>query len=262
METKNFKLWDGEVPGQVEGWETPSITYYPADEKKGDGCIVILAGGGYGSRSRHEDDGYARYLSDKGVDCFVVHYRVKPYTFPYPLLDARRGMRFVRANAEKFGINPNKIAIMGSSAGGHLAALLSTYRGRLECEDDGLDTVDYLPNGQILCYPVIEYQGHKGSFVNLLADKLDELVDSVTPSFIADEKTPPAFIWHTFEDTVVNVSNTFNYANKLKSLGVFTELHVYPYGPHGQGLAPNYPYLQNWADHLMSWLKLFGYIAE
>ena len=260
METKDFKLWDGAVPGQVEGWETPYMTYYPAEQKKGDGCVVILAGGGYAHRSPHECHGYAEYLAPKGIDCFVVHYRIKPYLFPCALLDARRAVRYVRCHAEEFGIDPNKIAIMGSSAGGHLAALLSTYRGKLEGEGDALDEVDYLPNGQILCYPVIEYAGHAGSFVNLLGDRLEELVDSLTPSFIADEKTPPAFMWHTFEDTVVNVSNTLNYANKLKSLGIFTELHVYPYGPHGQGLAPNYPYLQDWADHLVNWLKLYEYI--
>lgn len=258
----DFKLWEGHAPGYVEGWEDPYLSYYPAQNKRGNGAVVILAGGGYMTRSTHEYQGYAEYLSERGIDCFAVHYRVKPYHFPCALLDARRGLRFVRSKAEEFGIDPNKIAIMGSSAGGHLAALLSTYRGKLDGEGDELDLVDCIPNGQILCYPVIEYTGHAASYENLLGDRLEELLASVTPSLIADDRTPPAFMWHTFEDKCVNITNTYNYAKKLKELGKHTELHVYPHGNHGLGLAPDHPYIKDWANQLMRWLKLYKYIEE
>ena len=139
MEKQIIKLWESEVPGYIGG-ELPMLTYYPSENKKGNGTVIICPGGGYCKRAPHEGEGYAKYLNSIGLDAFVVDYRVDPNRFPYPLLDARRSVRYVRKNAEKFGIDPNKIAIMGSSAGGHLAALTSTYRGQIEGE--GVDEIN------------------------------------------------------------------------------------------------------------------------
>ena len=151
-----IQLWEN-VPGYVDGGEKPYITYYPAENKKGDGAVIIFPGGGYAKRAPHEGKGYADYLTAQGISCFVLEYRVSPNRFPLPLLDARRAVRYVRANAEKYGIDPNKIAVMGSSAGGHLAAFVSTYLKPIDGEGaDDLDTVDFRPNAQILCYPVID----------------------------------------------------------------------------------------------------------
>ncbi len=257
--TESFNLWDN-VPG-YNGGHFPTIEYYKAENKKGDGAIVIFPGGGYAMRAGHEGEGYASYFSSQGIDCFVVQYRVAPDRFPYPLLDARRAVRFVRANAEKFGINPNKIAVMGSSAGGHLAAFVSTYLKPIDGEGvDELDKVDFRPNAQILCYPVIDYMGHKGSFDVLLNCDAKDIAAEYTPTLICDEKTPMMFLWHTAEDNVVNVTNSYKYAIRLKELNVPVEMHIYPYGGHGLGLGQNYPYIRSWPTHLVEWLKLHEYI--
>jgi len=261
---ESYDLWNGTAPLYIEGEESPKIHYYPSEEKKTTATVVILAGGGYSHRAKHESVGYALYLNAHGYDAFVVDYRVSPYRFPAELLDARRGIRFVRYNAEKFGIDKNRVAIMGSSAGGHLAAMTSTYRDKIEGEGvDEIDNEDYIPSLQILCYPVIEVEGHYGSFRNLLGEeRVAELAASVTPSLIADEKTPPAFMWHCTADAVVNVDNTYNYAKKLRSLNIPVELHTYPYGRHGLGLSDfqeGCEYYRVWADSLLLFFGIMGF---
>ena len=265
---QSFDLWQGEIPGKTHR-ETPRIHYYAAKNKTARGTVVIFPGGGYSMRAPHEGEGYAEFLSEFGIDTFVVDYRVTNSVgrgiFPDPILDARRAVRFVRANAEKFGIDPNKIAVMGSSAGGHLAEAVCTYRMALEGEGvDELDSVDYLPNGQILCYPVTDIDSHEGSYLNLLGDGARAIADGYTPTLIADEKTPPAFIWHTAADELVNVLGSYKYAAKLKELGVPVEMHIYPFGKHGlgtgkvehRGLAPH---ITSWTELLRRWLELFGF---
>jgi len=261
MET--FKLWENDVPGYIEKKETPLLHYYPTENKKGDGTVVICPGGGYAIRAQHEGKGYAEYLNSIGLDAFVLDYRVKPYRFPCPLLDARRAIRFVRKNAEKFGISPEKIAVMGSSAGGHLAALVSTYKPAIDGEGaDELDSVDFLPNAQILCYPVLDLMGHPGSFMNLLGDGY-AAHKNYTPRLLADVDTPPLFLWHTSSDASVDVNNSLRYCERLHELGVSIEMHIYPVGNHGLGLANDdahyCPYVQSWAKNLENWLKLNEY---
>ncbi len=194
-----------------------------------------------------------------GIDSFNVDYRVKPTRFPYPLLDARRAVRYVRANAKEFGIAPDKIAVIGSSAGGHLAALLCTYKGKLDGEGkDAVDELDYMPTAQALCYPILDIEGHALSFENLLGE--DKNNKDVTPYYLADESTPRAFMWHAQTDACVSVKGTFRYAARLNELGVPVELHIYPKGNHGVSLATkeklNDPYSQNWSEHFFSWLRL------
>lgn len=256
---ENIKLWDN-IPAH-DGGDAPYLTYYPAENKRGNGTVIIFPGGGYAKRAQHEGKGYADYLNAQGITCFVLEYRVSPNRFPLPLLDARRAVRYVRANAEKYGIDPAKIAVMGSSAGGHLAAFVSTYTAPIDYEDaDELDKVNFRPNAQILCYPVIDIMGHRGSFLNLLGENADKLADKYTPTLLADENTPPMFLWHTSSDTCVDINNSFRYATRLHELKIPMEMHIYPMGGHGLGLAPSVPYLQNWAEHLTAWLKHITYI--
>lgn len=252
-----IKMWDI-VPGYCE--ETPVIEYYKAQNKKADGAVVIFPGGGYVRRAEYEGKNYAEYLNSIGVDAFVVEYRVAPHKFPLQLLDARRGVRIVRYNASKYGINPDKLAVMGSSAGGHLAALISTYRGEIEFENqDEIDKMDYLPNFQILAYPVIAISdielAHKGSLQNLVGDHF-ELAPILDPSVMANEKTPKAFVWHTSKDEGVNVCNSLKYGKKLRELNIPFEMHIFPDGPHGLGLAENNPHVAQWTELLKNWLKL------
>ena len=265
MEPTIFYLWENEPPRYIGG-ELPKLTYYPAKNKTAKGTVIIAPGGGYQVRAPHEGEEYALFLNKNGLDAFVLDYRVAPNRFPTELLDARRAVRFVRANAERFGISPDHIAIMGSSAGGHLAALLSTYRDPIEGEGaDALDTVNPFPNAQILCYPVTDFRSHNNSYVSLLGDDAQEegVRLAVTPTALANEQTPPAFIWHTFADKAVYVGSSFDYAKRLRELNVPTEMHVYPFGSHGLGLAngPGYtaPHVQSWSALLVAWLRLFGY---
>lgn len=258
MET--IQLWD-KVPGYEEGHHSPFLKFFKAENKKGRGAVVILPGGGYVKRAVHEGDGYASFLNGLGLDCFVLEYRVAPTRFPYPLLDARRAMRYVRANAERYGIDPGKIAIMGSSAGGHLAEMTAVYREPLDGEGyDELDGVCHIPNAQILCYPVTDFESHNGSYKNLLGDKYAEMAEALNPIAIAPTDTPAAFIWHTETDATVKIESTLKYVAKLHSLNTRCELHVYPAGGHGLGIAQDNTIVSRWTRDLEFWLHFMGYI--
>ncbi len=266
---QTFELWENHIPGGKCEDNSPAIHYYPAENKLTDATVLIFAGGGYTHRADHESVDYAVLLNSFGMDAFVLDYRVNPMMFPFPLLDARRGIRFVRANAEKFGIDPKKVAVMGSSAGGHLAALLSTYKNALLGEGrDSVDNFDAIPNMQILAYPVLDYDGHASSFEMLMGENVERHKE-LTPRLLADENTPPAFIWHTSTDDIVDVNNTFRYAERLHELGIQMEMHIYPTGTHGVGLAkvnkkPDriVPYLQRWPEELKRYFVLNGYLPE
>lgn len=257
-----MKLWEN-TPGFCE--TQPEIVPYVPKEKRSDAAIVIFPGGAYRGLADHEGEGYAEFLANNGITAFVVNYRVAPHKFPLELLDARRAVRWVRAHAAEYGICKDKVAVMGSSAGGHLAALVSTYRGKIVFEGlDAVDAEDYLPNAQILCYPVIcnpeNAFAHVGSYHNLLESRETEDERKVDPSILADEKTPTAFIWHTAGDAGVNVINSYRYAEKLRTLNVLVEMHIFPYGPHGLGLAENDAHVAQWSGLLLNWLRLLEWL--
>lgn len=258
-----YNLWEN-APALIEGCESPVIEYYPAEEKKTDMTVVIFPGGGYAGRAPHEGKGYAEFLNKYGIDVFVCEYRVHPYKFPVELADARRAVRFVRANAEKFGVDPAKVAVMGSSAGGHLAALVSTYTLPIQYEDaDEIDTQPALPNATILCYPVIHMPdetnvSHGGSFYNLCGDKMTH--SGVSCDLLVNDTTPPAFIWHTSDDGGVNVINSYLYASALRRHNIKHELHVFPAGPHGLGLAEGLPHVAQWGGLMINWFREIGWL--
>lgn len=264
MITEQKDLWEN-TPGICE--EVPTITSYIPENKKTDAAVVIFPGGGYAMRADYEGADYAKFLEENGICAFVVNYRVAPHKFPLPLLDARRAVRTVRYYAKEYGIDKNKIAVMGSSAGGHLAALISTYYDKTEFEDMGdIDKEDCVPNAQILCYPVIDLSGeyaHKGSAENLLGKYDDETAKELSPRFIARKGTPPAFIWHTLDDGCVNVNNTLNYVKKLKDIGTDVECHIFAHGNHGLGLALGDDKISKnvtqWGSLLLNWLRSIGF---
>ena len=262
MQKETFNLWEN-TPGMCE--EIPVITAYIPDEIKSDAAVVVFPGGGYAMRAPYEGEDYAIFLAENGITAFVCDYRVSPHRFPIPLLDARRAVRWVRYNAEKYGLDKEKICVMGSSAGGHLAAFVSTYTNPIDFEGaDDIDKECARPNAQILCYPVIKLLGkgiaHLGSGANLLGDKQAELGEEMSPDLIADEGTPKAFIWHTFDDGGVNVINSLDYARTLRKLNIDVEMHIYPNGPHGLGLAENNPHVSDWSKRLIEWFKYNGYL--
>ncbi len=254
MEQK-FKLWDN---SDLE------LSYFPTLRKSSDAAVIIFPGGAYKMHADYEGEGYAQLINTFGMDAFVLKYRVAPNRFPLPLLDARRAVRFVRHMACELGLDSDKIAVMGSSAGGHLAALTSTYLDKIEGEGvDEIDSIDFLPSAQILCYPVIssdEAIGHIGSFVNLLGEEDFDKKDSVSPEKLVSDATPRAFIWHTAKDQAVNVRNSYAYAAALAAHGVHHELHVFPDGVHGLGLGEPLPYVSEWTSLLRRWLTLNGFL--
>ncbi|MBQ7922919.1 MAG: alpha/beta hydrolase [Clostridia bacterium] len=261
---EKLNLWE-EAPGTFT--YKPILDYYPAENKKTDAAVVIFPGGAYEFHAEHEGKGYAEYFNSIGMDAFVCPYRVFPHHFPLPLLDARRAVRYVRANAEKFGINPDRIAVMGSSAGGHLAALVSTYTAPIAFENlDEIDTADYMPNATILCYPVIHHPDgtkipHEGSYKNLLGETMPDLAPSLSPDLLVKDSTPPTYIWHAADDTCVDVINSYMYAAALRRHNVPCEMHIFPYGDHGIGLASHIPHTAQWVDLMKNWLMDMGWLA-
>ena len=244
---------------------------YEPSKKRGDGAVVIFTGGGYSHRGVHEAEPYALRLNQMGLWAFVVDYSVAPYGHPVQLGQARRAVSYVRFNADKFGINSNKIAVMGSSAGGHLAALCATSKEQFVYNaTDEIGGTDYRPNAQILCYPVTDEDSHNGSYENLIGRKKFRKYKSqaVNPIHLADKDTPMAFIWHTSSDEFVDVKGSYRYAARLSEHGVSVEMHIYPIGTHGLGLATGDPkrapveYVQRWIEDLERWLKLNDWITE
>lgn len=257
-----IQLWD-KIPGMCE--EVPVLEYYPAEHKVTDATCVICPGGGYAMRADHEGRGYAEYFNSLGMDAFVCEYRVSPHRFPLELLDIRRSIRYVRAHAAEYGIDPNKVAVMGSSAGGHLAAFVSTYTAPIDFEDtDAIDSENPIPNATILCYPVIHCPdasniAHAGSYYNLLGEGRDDY-DKYSPDLLVSDTTPTAFIWHTSDDSCVNVINSYAYATALRQHNINHEMHIFPSGYHGLGLAGNMPHVAQWTGLLKNWLCDLGWL--
>ena len=250
------RLWDPENnPDELFFGDIPMIHSYTPEVQKGDGAVIIFTGGGYRMRAPHEAEPYALKLNEMGLVAFVVDYRVSPSNCEWPVADAIKAMRTVRNKSHIYKINPNKIAVMGSSAGGHLAATCGNFNPF------------HMPNAQILCYPVTDIESHRGSYECLLGDDIDK-ADLWSPITQAGKHTPPTFIWHTSSDAGVDVKGTYRYAARLSELGVPVEMHIYPVGGHGLGLANGLygratePYVQRWIEDLERWLKLIGWITE
>ena len=235
----------------MENYE--KIHIYRPEVQRGDGAVIIFTGGGYSHRAPHEAEPYALEFNRMGLWAFVVDYAVAPEVFPAGFNDGLSALRLARQMPE---INPKKIAVMGSSAGGHLAASLATMT----------DTTDR-PNAQILCYPVTDISSHSGSYENLLGGETEKSEEH-NPIRNADGITPPAFIWHTSSDPAVDVKGTYRYATRLSELGIPVEMHIYPVGGHVLGLANGLygratePYVQRWIEDLERWLRLIGFINQ
>lgn len=257
-------LWGDNIPyiNSEFGAFEPEITPYIV--KNSDSAIVVCAGGAYQMRAPHEGPQIAQWLNSIGVSAFVLDYRVAPYKNPAPLCDVQRAIRFVRYNAEKYGIDAEKIGVMGFSAGGHLAGSASVhYDKKVYANVDDVDAVSARPNATILCYPVIdmfEYR-HDGSRQNLIGENpIHEDKELMSLYMQVTKETPQAFLWHTSSDAAVPVENSLKYADALSKVQVPFEMHIYPLGRHGLGLAEEVPYVAQWSNSCMKWLKLIGFL--
>ena len=243
--TNSFPLWPEGAPGALgkEDKDIPTLTPYLPDPAKATGAaIVICPGGGYGGLAPHEGVQYARFLNEYGIAGFVLKYRLgsSGYRHPAMLQDAGRAVRLVRAQAGEWKVDPKRIGIMGSSAGGHLASTLLTHfdAGKADATDP-IERQSSRPDLGILCYAVISLGefGHRGSMHNLLGpDPSPELVRLLSNELQVTKETPPCFIWHTYEDNAVPVENSLQFAEALRKAGVPYDLHIYQKGQHGIGL--------------------------
>jgi acetyl esterase/lipase len=265
-------LWPKGAPGAVgtEAADKPSVSIYlPAAEKATGTAVIVCPGGGYGALAdKHEGKDIAEYLNKLGVAAFVLKYRIAPrYKHPAPMQDAQRAIRFVRANAKEFGVKPDRVGIMGFSAGGHLASTAATHfdDGKAD-SDDPIEKVGCRPDFAILCYPVITLEGpfaHVGSRNNLLGKDADpKLVESLCNEKQVTDKTPPTFLFHTNEDNGVVPENSILFYTALRKAKVPAELHIYEKGKHGVGLAPNDPVLSGWSTCLSGWFKTRGLLTK
>jgi len=261
-------LWPDGAPGAKGDTleDKPRITPYLVPGDGPSACVVVCPGGGYGGRAAHEGEPVARWLNTLGISAGVLDYRVKPYQHPIPLGDAQRAIRFVRAKATEWRIDPKRVGILGFSAGGHLAASASTIfdAGNPDATDP-IDRPSCRPDATVLCYPVITFGEfrHHGSMVNLLGKDPDpKLRESLSLETRVTPRTPPTFLWHTSDDPGVPVENSLLYAMALRKNKVPFALHVFPHGPHGIGLAANVPEARQWPALCAEWLKGLGFTGK
>ena len=263
-------LWPQGAPGALgdKDDDKPTLTaFLPAPEKATGAAIVICPGGGYAGLAPHEGAGYAEWLAEHGIAGIVLKYRLgsKGYRHPAMLNDAARAVRLTRAMADEWKIDPKRVGIMGSSAGGHLAATLLTHfdAGKADAADP-VERLSSRPDLGILCYAVITMgpNAHAGSRNNLLGGSPSpELLELLSNEKQVTPETPPCFIWHTWEDTTVKVENSLGFAAALRQHGVPFDLHIYQKGGHGMGLGGGraggrqHP----WAADCLFWLKAQGF---
>ncbi len=264
-------LWPDGAPGALskEDKDIPTITPYLADPSRATGAaMVICPGGGYGGLAQHEGKDYALWLNEQGITAFVLKYRLgsNGYRHPAMLNDAARAVRLVRTKASDWKLEPKRVGIMGSSAGGHLASTLLTHfdAGKSDAAEP-VERQSSRPDVGVLCYPVITMGPftHQGSKNNLLGtEPAPELVALLSNELQVTKNTPPCFLFHTFEDTAVPVENSLQFAEALRKAGVPFDLHVYQKGRHGIGLNDKPPFanVHPWAKDLLFWLKEQGFV--
>lgn len=264
-------LWPTGAPGALgsRSNDIPTLTPFPvATDTASGAAMIICPGGGYGGLAAHEGADYALYLNRLGISCFVLKYRLGSHGYRHPsmLQDVQRAIRTVRSRAAEWSLDPGKIGVMGSSAGGHLASTAVTHfdAGNPEAPDP-IDRVSSRPDLGVLCYPVITMGPftHAGSRQNLLGtNPPPALVWELSNELQVTPRTPPCFLWHTQEDTAVPVENSLQFAAALQKAKVPYDLHVYEKGRHGIGLAskpPEFAGVHPWALDLSYWLKQRGF---
>ncbi len=257
----NIPLWEKEAPffDIKIGQEAPSLTSFRLGSSARRGAVIVLPGGGYQMRAEHEGRPVAKLFNNAGFHAFVLNYRFAPYRHPAALLDIQRSIRLLRSRAEELCIIPDKIFVIGFSAGGHLCAASALMPGEPLPFTDEIDTTSCRPDAAILCYPVIDMASkwaHKGSAANLLGANAS--MEALTFHSMQNRVTadaPPFFIWHTADDNAVPVENSLLLANALSEKSIPYEMHIFPNGPHGLGLAQQTAGACLWPDLSIGFLN-------
>lgn len=261
-------LWPDGAPGALgtQDEDRPTLAPYLVPQGRGAGSAVIVCpGGGYEHLSMDkEGDQIARWLNSIGVAAFVLKYRLGPkYRHPAELGDAQRAIRIVRQKASEYRVLPDRIGIMGFSAGGHLASTAGTHFETVNANAaDPIDRLGSRPDFLVLVYPVISFTTpytHRGSLRALLGDNPDpKLVESLSNELQVTAQTPPTFLFHTTTDTTVPPENSVLFYLALRKAGVPAEMHIYERGPHGVGLAQTDEALSSWPSRLAGWMRNRG----
>jgi len=258
-------LWPNGVPGALGNSEADKPRLYPfvVQAKSTTAAVLVIPGGGYQHVSMgHEGIQYASWLNAQGVTAFVLDYRIAPYKYPAETQDGMRALRYVRTHTADYGIDPNRIGVWGSSAGGHLASTLGVHgndAAPLPERPDAIDQADARPNFMILSYPVIDMQGgaiaHVGSMKNLLGEAPDlQMQQKFSNQLGVNAQTPMTFLFATTGDQTVPVENSLDFYRALERAHIPVELHIYDYSDHGCGLCGGIPELATWPELLRNWL--------
>ncbi len=249
-------LWPGGAPGAKGDAEEdrPALQLISPTAESTGAAVIVCPGGGYHRLAPHEATPVAEWLAKNGVTGFVLRYRLAPkYNYPAQILDVQRAIRTVRANAADLKIDPERIGILGFSAGGHLASSAATHFTAGDAASaDPIERVSSRPNGQILIYPVITFgpEGHAGSRQGLLGpNPTPELVELFSNEKQVSAESPPAFLVHSTEDTGVPPLNSDLYAESLRVAGVPYEYVRDQMGGHGTGM------IENWTVPCERWLR-------
>ena len=265
---KNYLLWEKGAPGfdHSVGQSEPSVDAYIIDDEMPRSAVIVCPGGGYTHRAEdHEGKQICEFLNSHGINAFMLKYRLSPYRYPAQLWDVQRAVRFVRYNAEKFCVIPDKIGVLGFSAGGHLTVMAIEHYDYGRDDGDEIDRVSCRPDVGVLCYAVVSLEkeyAHKGSARELLGS--DGYTDKELLSRLSGENSvpsdcPPVFLWHTADDDCVPSANSLNMAKALRDKNIPYEMHIFPTGNHGLGLGLDRPGVKLWSPLLAEWLKEIGF---
>lgn len=260
------RIWSGPAPTSVgeEDADRPTVTVFRPEGADGS-VMIILPGGGYIFHADYEAEPIARWLGGLGVTGIVLKYRLAPrYRHPAPFQDACRAVRLVRARAEQWGLDPNRVGVMGFSAGGHLAAHVATKGGAADRQAaDEVDRQRSRPDLCVLLYPVITFcsaSSHAKSPEYLLgAAPTPAQVEELSVERHVTGATPPTFIYHASGDDNVPVTNAILFAEALRGAGVPFEMHLYDRVAHGVGLAESDPVLRTWPGLCATWMAGKGW---
>ncbi|HEV2576134.1 MAG TPA: alpha/beta hydrolase [Acidobacteriaceae bacterium] len=272
------ELWPGGAPGQQgsEPSDVPALSVFAPRKGKANGTAVVIAPGGAYRELASDLEGreVADWFSARGVTAFVLRYRMgDKYQYPVPLEDAQRAVRWVRANAAKYGVDPQRIGLMGFSAGGHLAAMESVSAGAADANAaDVIDRVSGRPDFVVLGYPwlnamtpnttgLITYCANNPTVHEVSAAKCKEFATKYDPVRFVTTATPPTFIYITSDDKTVDVQASIDYYEALRAAKVPVEFHSFAHGAHGSGMGSGDPALDLWPTLLDAWLRGQGFLG-
>lgn len=285
-QTKVIDIWNGKVPDAISNkninekidsannWikrknvTNPTLEMYAAEKNNANGTAVIICpGGAYSALAiDHEGSQVAKWLNSLGITAFVLNYRLPDDAIMKdkkiaPLQDAQEAMRIVRLHAKEWNINPNKIGIMGFSAGGHVASTLATHFNHKVYQTK--DSVSARPNFSLLIYPVITMDSattNTWSRINLIGkNPATKDVIYFSNELQVTNNTPPAFLVHSIDDDAVPVQNSINYAAALHTYNIPCELHIYQSGKHGYGMGRSSNTESSWTEACKKWMVMNGF---